>query len=131
MITLDAKSSTTSTTVFDGVTTTTTTDTLFVSYIEIDFMSGTVSAFIQKGFVDKSGVFNPTLPKIRVNVNPDGSFSSQDPADRNGGVWSGVIPNWSPTLAAIAAPFDGMVAGAGLVTGTAIPNPALLTKQAA
>lgn len=122
-IKLDAPFVTTSTVVFNGITTVNTTDTLFLSYIEISFESGTVSAFLQKGAV-VNGAFVPNLPKIRVNVNPDGTFSSSD------GVWSGIIPNWSATLAALAAPLDGLVVGAGLVTGTAVANPALPTQQA-
>ena len=121
MIALATQDQTTSTTVFNGVTTTSQTDTLFVSYIEINFESGTVSAFIQKGTV-VNGAFVCNLPKIRVNVNPDGTFSSSD------GLWTGAIPNWSPTLAALAAPLDGLVVGAGLVAGTTVANPALLTK---
>lgn len=118
MITLATQDQTTLTTVFNGVTTTTLTDTLFVSYIEINFESGTVSAFIQKGTI-VNGDFVCNLPKIRVNVNPDGTFSSSD------GQWTGTIPNWSPTLAALASPLDGLVTGAGLVSGTVVANPAL------
>lgn len=122
MITLATQDQTTLTTVFNGVTTTTLTDTLFVSYIEINFESGTVSAFIQKGTI-VNGDFVCNLPKIRVNVNPDGTFSSSD------GQWTGTIPNWSPTLAALASPLDGLVTGAGLVSGTVVANPALPTPQ--
>jgi hypothetical protein len=128
MITLAVASQTTSTTVFNGVTTVNTTDTLFISYIEIGFDSGSVSAFIQKGTM-VNGVFTSNLPKIRVNVNPDGSFSSNDPAGPNGG-WSGIIPNWSATLAALAAPLDGLLVAAALVQGTATPNTALTAVQA-
>ena len=122
MIALSMQDQTTSTTVFNGQTTTTLTDTVFVSYIEINFESGTVSAFIQKGTI-VNGDFVCNLPKIRVNVNPDGTFSSSD------GQWTGTIPNWSPTLAALASPLDGLVTGAGLVSGTVVANPALPTPQ--
>ena len=113
MIALAMQDQTTSTTVFNGVTTTSQTDTLFVSYIEINFESGTVSAFIQKGTV-VNGAFVCNLPKIRVDVQPDGSFRSND------GNWSGTIPNWTATLAQLRAPFDGLLLGVGLVQGTAI-----------
>lgn len=113
MITLSPESITTSTAVFNGVTSTSVTDTLFVSYVELGFASGSVCAMIQKGtMVD--GVFTPNMPQIRVDVQPDGSFLSND------GAWSGTIPNWAATLAALRAPFDGLLLGSGLVTGTAV-----------
>lgn len=128
MITLATASQTTSTTVFNGVTAVNTTDTLFISYIEIGFGTGTVSAMIQKGTM-VNGAFTSNLPMIRVNVNPDGSFSSNDPSGPKGG-WSGTIPNWSATLAALAAPLDGLLVAAALVQGTAVPNTALTAVQA-
>ena len=112
-IKLDAAFVTTSTAVFNGVTTTTTTDVLQVSYVELGFVSGSVTAFVQKGtMVD--GVFTPNMPQIRVDVSPDGTFHSSD------GAWSGTIPNWAATLATLRAPFDGLLLGVGLVTGTAV-----------
>ena len=113
MIKLDAASTTTSTSVFQGETKTTVTDTLFVSYVELGFESGSVVAMIQKGTV-VDGVFTPNLPQIRVDVSPDGTFRSND------GVWLGTIPNWTATLAQLRAPFDGLLLGVGLVQGTAI-----------
>jgi hypothetical protein len=113
MITLSPASITTSTAVFNGVTTVTTTDTLFVSYVELGFESGSVCAMIQKGsMVD--GKFVSNLPQIRVDVSPDGTFRSND------GAWTGTIPNWAATLAALRAPFDGLLLGVGLVSGTAV-----------
>lgn len=113
MIHLDSNSVTTSTSTFNGVVTNTVTDTLFVSYVELGFESGSVCAMIQKGtMVD--GVFTPNMPQVRVDVAPDGSFHTSD------GIWSGTIPNWAPTLASLRAPFDGLLLGVGLVQGTAI-----------
>jgi hypothetical protein len=113
MIQLAPASVTTSTAVFNGVSTVTTTDTLFVSYVELGFESGSVVAMIQKG-TTVDGVFIMNMPQIRVDVQPDGSFLSND------GAWSGTIPNWAATLAALRAPFDGLLLGSGLVTGTAV-----------
>ena len=113
MIKLDAASTTTSTAVFQGVTKTTVTDTLFVSYVELGFESGSVCAMIQKGtMVD--GVFTPNMPQVRVDVAPDGSFHTSD------GILAGTIPNWAPTLASLRAPFDGLLLGVGLVQGTEV-----------
>ena len=113
MITLSPASITTSTAVFNGVTTVTTTDTLFVSYVELGFESGSVCAMIQKGsMVD--GKFASNMPQIRVDVASDGSFRSND------GLWTGTIPNWTATLATLRAPFDGLLLGVGLVSGTAV-----------
>jgi hypothetical protein len=113
MITLAAPSVTTSSSTFNGVVTTTVADTLFVSYVELGFASGTVTAMIQKGTMVE-GVFTPNLPQIRVDVYSDGTFRSND------GLWSGTIPNWTATLASLRAPFDGLLLGSGLVTGTAV-----------
>ena len=113
MITLSPASITTSTATFNGVSTVTTTDTLFVSYVELGFESGSVVAMIQKGtMVD--GVFTQNMPKTRVDVASDGSFRSTD------GNWSGTIPNWTATLASLRAPFDGLLLSVGLVQGTAV-----------
>ena len=112
MIQLSAPSVTTSSSTFNGVVTTTVTDTLFVSYVELGFASGSVCAMIQKGTM-VAGVFTPNMPQIRVDVSPDGAFRSND------GAWTGTIPNWAATLATLRAPFDGLLLGVGLVTGTA------------
>jgi hypothetical protein len=113
MITLSPASITTSTAVFNGVTSTSVTDKLFVSYVELGFESGSVCAMIQKGsMVD--GKFVSNLPQIRVDVASDGTFRSND------GLWAGTIPNWTATLASLRAPFDGLLLGSGLVTGTAV-----------
>ena len=113
MIKLDAASTTTSTSVFQGATTTTVTDTLFVSYVELGFESGSVVAMVQRGTM-VNGIFTPNQSQLRINVNPDGTFASQD------GTWSGTLPNWSVALKALAASLDGLLLSAGLVSGTAI-----------
>ena len=112
MIKLDAASTTTSTSVFQGATTTTVTDTLFVSYVELGFGSGSIVAMIQRGTV-VDGVFTPKQPQLRVDVSADGTFRSND------GNWSGTLPNWAATLKAIAGQLDGLLLSAGLVSGTA------------
>ena len=113
MIKLDAASTTTSTSVFQGATTTTVTDTLFVSYVELGFESGSIVAMIQRGTV-VDGVFTPKQPQLRVDVSADGTFRSND------GNWSGTLPNWAATLKVIAGQFDGLLLSAGLVQGTAV-----------
>ena len=84
MIRLNDNFKTVSTDVFNGATTTKTTDTLRISYVELGFESGSVTAFIQKGTV-VDGVFTENMPKIRVDIASDGSFRSND------GNWSGKI----------------------------------------
>ena len=113
MIKLDASSTTTSTAVFNGVSTVTTTDTLLISYMELSFPMGSVTVMVQRGTM-VNGVFTPNLSQLRINVNPDGTFASQD------GTWSGTLPNWAATLKVIAGQFDGLLLSAGLVSGTAI-----------
>jgi hypothetical protein len=113
MIKLAPEAVTTSTAVFNGVSKVTTTDTLFVSYVELGFESGTVTAMIQRGTV-VDGTFTANMSQLRVDVSTDGTFRSQD------GTWSGTITNWTATLASLRAPFDGLIIGAGLVQGTAV-----------
>lgn len=113
MITLAAQDITSTAKMFNGTTLTTVTDTLFVSYIEINFASGTVVAMIQRGTM-VNGVFTVNYPTMRVDVAPDGTFQSQD------GLWSGTIPNWTASLSAIAAPFDGLLLSSTVTSGTVI-----------
>ena len=113
MIQLGANDVTSTTKVFNGTTITQTTDTLFVSYIEISFESGTVTAMIQRGTM-VNGVFTVNYPQMRVDVASDGTFKSQD------GLWSGTIPNWNASLSAIAAPFDGLLLSSTVASGTVI-----------
>lgn len=113
MIQLGAQDVTTTTKIFNGVTNNNVTDTLFVSYIEISFESGTVTAMIKRGTV-VNGAFVANIPDLRVNVSPDGSFTTPD------GSWSGRIPNWVPSLAAIAAPFDNLLLSTGVISGAEI-----------
>jgi hypothetical protein len=113
MITLSPASITTTTAVFNEVSTVTTTDTLRVSYVELNLPAGSVVAMLDRGtMVD--GVFTPNQPRLRVDVAADGTFRSND------GVWQGTLPNWSVALKALAASLDGLLLGSGLVTGTAV-----------
>lgn len=113
MITLNSNYATSITSTFNGVSTTTVTDTLFVSYVELGFESGSVTAMIKRGTM-VNGVFTENQPMLRVDVQPDGTFRSND------GVWIGTIPNWTVALAQLKAPFDGLLLSAGLVQGTAV-----------
>ena len=113
MIQLGVEDITSTTKVFNGTTITDVTDTIFVSYIEISFANGTVTAMIQRGTM-VNGVFTVNYPHLRVDVAPDGTFQSQD------GLWSGTIPNWTASLSAIAAPFDGLLLSSTVTSGTVI-----------
>jgi hypothetical protein len=113
LIKLSAPFTTTTTSVFNSVTTTNTTDTLLISYVELGFASGSVCAMIQRGTV-VNGVFTPNQPQLRVDVQSDGTFRSQD------GTWQGTLPTWSAALTALASSLDGLLLSAGLVQGTAI-----------
>ena len=113
MITLSPASTTTSTAVFNGVSTVTTTDTLLISYMELSFPSGSVTAMVQRGTM-VNGIFTPNQSQLRINVNPDGTFASQD------GTWSGILPNWAATYAALLLSFENLLLTSGLVTGTAV-----------
>jgi hypothetical protein len=112
MITLSPASITTTTAVFNGTTLVTTTDILIVSYVELNLPAGSVVAMIDRGTMVE-GVFTPNQPRLRVDVDADGTFRSQD------GVWSGTLPDWSKALPALASSLDGLLLSAGLVSGTA------------
>jgi hypothetical protein len=112
MIKLDAASTTTNVATFNGKDTKTVTDTLVVSYVELNLPAGSVVAMLERGtMVD--GVFTPDQPRLRVDVQADGTFLSQD------GAWAGQLPNWPKALGALASSLDGLLLSAGLVTGTA------------
>ena len=64
MITLNSNSQTSVTSTFNGVSTTTVTDTLFVSYVELGFESGSVTAMIKRG----TAVFIPATPAYTVTI---------------------------------------------------------------
>jgi len=113
VILLSSNYVTTSTSTFAGTEKTVTTDVLRISYVELSFGSGSVTAFVQKGIV-VNGVFTENMPKIRIDVQPDGSFRSND------GTWQGTLPNWNATLGAIASSLDGILLSAGLVQGTEV-----------
>jgi hypothetical protein len=71
MITLSPASITTTTAVFNEVSTVTTTDTLRVSYVELNLPAGSVVAMLDRGtMVD--GIFTPNQPRLRVDVAADG-----------------------------------------------------------
>ena len=112
MIKLDAASTTTNVATFNGKATTMVTDTLLVSYVELNLPAGSVVAMLDRGTM-VAGVFTPNQPRLRVDVAADGTFRSQD------GQWSGTLPNWSTALTALASSLDGLLLSAGLVSGTA------------
>lgn len=112
MITLSPASITTETSVFNGATTVKVTDTLLITYMELSFVAGSVMAMIERGTM-VNGVFTPNQPKLRVEVQPDGTFASQD------GTWFGTLSNWAATYAALAVNFENLLLSSGLVTGTA------------
>src|ERR1035437_5090079 len=99
----------------NGFVTNTVTDTLRVSYVEISFEAGSVMAMVQRGtMVD--GKFVSNMSQLRIQLNADGSFSSQD------GTWTGSVP---PQVAAgfvgqLKAGFDAFILGAGRVDGKAV-----------
>jgi hypothetical protein len=113
MIKLDAAYIKAVTSVFDGVTSTSITDTLEVSYAEIDFVVGNVMAMVQRGTVI-NGVFTPNLEQLRIQLNADGTFASTD------GTWVGAIPAAVAAgfVAQLTAGFQAFILGAGKVTGT-------------
>lgn len=96
------------TTVVDSVLT----DTLYVQNVDIDFSNGSMSALIARGTF-ANGVFGQNYPAVRVVVNPDGSFLSDD------GKWKGNLGSTATNLIAqLRATFDQFVLAAGLVQGT-------------
>jgi hypothetical protein len=110
MITLAAQDVTSTTTVFNEVPTTTITDTLYVSYVEISFSSGSVMTILQRG-TTQNGTFVPILPDLRVQLNPDGTFSSTN------GVWKGVTSQQPVLMATLKTVFDSFILGAGEISG--------------
>ena len=108
---------TAATSVMDGVTTSETTDTLRVSYVEIDFTLVTVMAMVERGTLEGSpSVFTPNMPTLRIQLNANGTFASTD------GSWTGSIPVASAQafVATLTAVFQAFILGAGAVTGTQI-----------
>ena len=67
---------------------------------------------VQQGTV-VLGVFTPNQPQRRLDVRPDGTFTSQD------GAWSGTLPGWTAAVAALSLSLDGLLLGSGVVTGVA------------
>lgn len=132
MIRLDTAFITAVTSVFNGVTSTTTTDTLRVSYAELDLIGGNVMAMVERGYVTPAvtasaegvtpvvaaapATFVATLPKLRIQLSADGKFSSTD------GSWAGTIdPAVSAGfVASLRAGFEAFVLGSGAVTGTTV-----------
>jgi hypothetical protein len=115
MIKLDAHFVTTATTVMEGVTTTNITDTLRIAYVELDLNSGSVMAMLDRGTL-VNGVFVTNQPKLRIQLNSDGTFASTD------GAWTGTVPVGAVQgfLALLAGAFQSFVLGAGAVTGTQV-----------
>lgn len=115
MIRLDAIYVTAVTSVFNGVTSTATTDTLRVSYAELDLVGGNVMAMVQRGTV-VNDVFTANMPQLRIQLNADGTFASQD------GSWAGSIPVEVAQgfVQGLTSAFQAFVLGSGAVTGTAV-----------
>jgi len=114
MITLSAASTTTIQDTFNGQVKTITTDTLFVSYAELSFASGSIMAIIQRGtMVGTPPVFVPNMSPLRVQLNADGTFASTD------GTWTGATTSAPALIASLKSTLDNFVLGAGKVTGTA------------
>lgn len=113
MITLSTPYVTTTTSTLGGQTNTAVTDTLFISYVEVNFSPAFIRAKIQRGTM-VAGIFTPNIPDVWVNVNPDGSFTSSD------GSFQG--PAGTLSVAALASglstAFDGTILASGVVTGT-------------
>ena len=117
MIKLDTAFITTATSVMYGVTSVVITDTMRVSYVEIDFTSGSVMAMVERGtMVGSPAVFTPNMEKLRVQLNADGTFASTN------GALTGSIPVQIANgfLASLTAAFQAFVLGAGAVSGTQI-----------
>ena len=112
MITFDAVSIVTTAVTLNAITSTTTTDTLVISYVELSPPLGNAVVMVQQGSV-VLGVFTPNQPQRRLDVRPDGTFTSQD------GAWSGTLPGWTAAVAALSLSLDGLLLGSGVVTGTA------------
>jgi hypothetical protein len=115
MITLGTPYITTTTSTLGGQTNTSITDTLFVSYVEINFNPASIRAKIQRG-TKVNGVFTPNIPDVWVNVNPDGSFTSTDGSFQGA---TGAL-NVAALSAGLTAAFDGAILGSGAVTGSEI-----------
>ena len=115
MIKLDAAYVTAVTSVFNGVTSTETTDTLRVSYAELDFVGGSFMAMVERGMV-VNGLFTPNLSKLRIQLNAGGTFASTD------GSWKGTVPVEAVQgfVTGLISAFQAFVLGAGVVTGTVV-----------
>lgn len=90
----------------------TVTDTLYVQFVALDFLAGTITANIERGTM-VNGVFQPNMAATVVIVQPDGSFRSND------GNWAGTLgAQAAGLLAQLKATFDQFILAAGVVQGT-------------
>jgi hypothetical protein len=89
------------------------TDTLFVTDVRMDFITGALYATIQRGTL-VNGVFTSNYQQVQITVNPDGSFVSSD------GSWKGTLSSIATLVAGLKSQFDAFVLASGLVTGTAV-----------
>jgi hypothetical protein len=114
MIKLDTAFVTTDTSVIGGVQTVASTDTLRVSYVELNLIGGSVMAMVERGTLIDS-VFTPNMFKLRIELHADGNFSSTD------GSWKGSVPAAvvAGFVQQLRGAFEAFVLGAGAVTGTA------------
>ena len=111
MIKLDPSFVTTIQTTMGGVTSIATADTLRVSYAELDLTNGNVMVMADQGALVNS-VFIPSISRLRIQFNADGTFSSSD------GSWSGSIDT-SALVAQLKATLDQFILTSGKITGTA------------
>jgi hypothetical protein len=113
MITLSTPYVTTTTSTLGGQTNTAVTDTLFFSYVEINFSPAAIRAKIQRGTVVAT-VFTPNISDVWVTVNPDGSFSSSDGSFQGA---AGAL-NVAALSAGLTTAFDGAILASGAVAGS-------------
>lgn len=113
MITLAPQYITSATRTFNGQTITNTTDTMRISYAELDLVGGSVMCMVERGTVI-GGAFTPNMSKLRIQLNADGTFASTD------GSWSGTVPVAvvQGFVSGLTSAFQQFVLGAGAVQGS-------------
>lgn len=94
-----------------GGSTTTTTDTLLVSQVTIDLVSGAMYATILRG---TGTPFVPNMTPLQLTVNPDGSFIADDNS------WSGSVSAAPALIASLKAQFDQFVVASSVISGTVV-----------
>lgn len=108
MVKLDAPFITTVQKTGPGVSETATTDTLCITSVTIDLLTGAMYAVIKRG---TGTPFAENMDALELTVNPDGSFLSTD------GTWSGNVASAPALVAALKVQFDKFILASGKVTG--------------